>query len=125
MGPGSVSSSDEAGWRPFVEGLLQAQRHHELETEIIDLFRAAHLRAASPKGRKRTPNGYRLDSVRELRSRAVATRATGPRFYDVVPLNARTRFVFLDYCCVAELGGALNATALTLRGTKPRISPAT
>ena len=36
--PGSVSSSDEAGWRPFVEGLLQAQRHHELETEIIDLF---------------------------------------------------------------------------------------
>ena len=40
----------------------------------------------------------------------------GPRFYDVVPLNARTRFVFLDYCCVAELGGALNATALTLRG---------
>ncbi len=42
---------------------------------------------------------------------------TGPRFYDVVPQNPDTRFVFLDYCCAKglELGGAPNATALTLR----------
>ncbi len=36
--PGSLGSRDEAGWRPFVEGLLEAERKHELETEIVDLF---------------------------------------------------------------------------------------
>ena len=42
---------------------------------------------------------------------------TGPRFFDVVPQYPDTRFVFLDYCCAkgVELGGAPNATALTLR----------
>ena len=36
---------------------------------------------------------------------------------NVVPQYPDTRFVFLDYCCAkgAELGGAPNATALTLR----------
>ena len=36
--PGSLGSRDEAGWRPFVQGLLEAERKHELETEIVDLF---------------------------------------------------------------------------------------
>ena len=41
----------------------------------------------------------------------------GPRFFDVVAQYPDTRFVFLDYCCAKgdELGGAPNATALTLR----------
>jgi hypothetical protein len=36
--PGSPGGGDEAGWRPFVEGLLEAERKHGLETEVIDLF---------------------------------------------------------------------------------------
>jgi basic membrane protein A and related proteins len=45
---------------------------------------------------------------------------TGPPFYDVLALYPHTRFVFLDYCCVKgeELGGAPNATALTLRADR-------
>ena len=42
---------------------------------------------------------------------------TGPRFFDVVTQYPETHFVFLDYCCVkgAELEGAPNATALSIR----------
>ncbi|MGL6278659.1 MAG: BMP family lipoprotein, partial [Gaiella sp.] len=43
---------------------------------------------------------------------------TGPRFFDVVPQYPDTRFVFLDYCCVNGVGGAPNATALTLRASE-------
>ena len=117
--PGSLSSRDEAGHRPFVAGLLEAERKHELETEIVDLFP------------RRPPFGGRLDPGSEEDVERLSARLrsgefdlvvwplglTGPRFFDVVPQYPDTRFVFLDYCCVKglELGGAPNATALTLR----------
>jgi DNA-binding SARP family transcriptional activator/basic membrane lipoprotein Med (substrate-binding protein (PBP1-ABC) superfamily) len=117
--PGGLGSADEAGWRPFTEGLLKAQREHQVETEVIDLF--PH---RPPLG------GYQPGSQRDVERLSARLRSgnfdlvlwplglTGPEFFDVVPLNTQTRFVFLDYCCVKDLtlGGALNATAITLRG---------
>ena len=117
--PGSLSSRDEAGWRPFVEGLLEAERKHELETEIVDLFPRR-----PPRGGLDNP-GSKADVDRlsaRLRSGEFdlvlwPLALPGPRFFDVVPQYPDTRFVFLDYCCAkgVELGGAPNATALTLR----------
>ena len=118
VGPGSLSSRDEAGWRPFVEGLLEAERKHELETEIVDLFpRRPPLGGFEPGSQ---------DDVDRLSARLRSgdfdlvlwpLGLPGPRFFDVVPQYPDTRFVFLDYCCAKgfELGGAPNATALTLR----------
>jgi DNA-binding SARP family transcriptional activator/basic membrane lipoprotein Med (substrate-binding protein (PBP1-ABC) superfamily) len=116
--PGSLSSRDEAGWRPFVEGLLEAEGKHELETEIVDLF-----------ARRPPLGGFEPGSQEDVDRLSARLRSgefdlvlwplglPGPRFYDVVPQYPDTRFVFLDYCCAkgVELGGAPNATALTLR----------
>ena len=116
--PGSLNSRDEAGWRPFVEGLLKAEHTHELETEIIDLF-----------PRRPPMGGFEQGSEEDVERLSARLRSgdfdlvlwplglTGPRFFDVVPQYPDTRFVFLDYCCAKgiELGGAPNATALTLR----------
>jgi len=116
--PGVVGGEDEAGWRPFVEGLLNAEREHELEAEIVDLF-----------PRRPPMGGFEPGSPEDVERLSTRLRAgdfdlvlwplglTGPNFYDVVQQYPDTRFVFLDYCCVkgAELGGAPNATALTLR----------
>ena len=116
--PGSLSSRDEAGWRPFVEGLLEAEGKHELETEIVDLF-----------ARRPPLGGFEPGSQADVDRLSARLRSgefdlvlwplglPGPRFYDVVPQYPDTRFVFLDYCCAkgVELGGAPNVTALTLR----------
>ncbi len=116
--PGSLGSRDEAGGRPFVEGLLEAERKHELETEIIDLF-----------PRRPPMGGFEPGSKADVDRLSARLRSgefdlvlwplglTGPRFFDVVPQYPDTRFVFLDYCCArgAELRGAPNATAVTLR----------
>jgi DNA-binding SARP family transcriptional activator/basic membrane lipoprotein Med (substrate-binding protein (PBP1-ABC) superfamily) len=116
--PGSLSRRDENGARPFVEGLLEAERKHELETEIIDLFPRR-----PPRG------GFEPGSKADVARLSTRLRAgdfdlvvwplglTGPRFFDVVAQYPDTRFVFLDYCCVKglELRGAPNATALSLR----------
>jgi DNA-binding SARP family transcriptional activator/basic membrane lipoprotein Med (substrate-binding protein (PBP1-ABC) superfamily) len=116
--PGSVSSRDEAGWRPFVEGLLEAEGKHKLETEIVDLF-----------PRRPPLGGFEPGSQEDVDRLAARLRSgefdlvlwplglPGPRFFDVVPQYPGTRFVFLDFCCAKgpELRGARNATALTLR----------
>ena len=116
--PGSLSSRDEAGWRPFVDGLLEAERKHELETEIVDLF-----------PRRPPSGGFELGSREDVDRLSARLRSgkfdlvlwplglTGPPFFDVVDQHPDTRFVFLDYCCAkgAELGGAPNVTALKLR----------
>jgi DNA-binding SARP family transcriptional activator/basic membrane lipoprotein Med (substrate-binding protein (PBP1-ABC) superfamily) len=118
--PGVVGGDDQ-GWRPFVEGLLQAEREHELETEIVDLF-----------PRRPPLGGFEPGSQEDVERLSARLRSgsfdlvlwplglTGPNFYDVVPLYPDTRFVFLDYCCVkgAELGGVPNATALALRADR-------
>jgi hypothetical protein len=116
--PGGLGSRDEAGSRPFVEGLLEAEGKHELEAEIVDLF-----------PRRPTLGGFQTGSKADVDRLSARLRSgkfdlvlwplglTGPRFFDVVPQNPDTRFVFLDYCCAkgAELGGAPNVTALSLR----------
>lgn len=116
--PGSLNSRDEAGMRPFVEGLLEAERKHELETEIVDLF-----------PRRPPLGGFEPGSHEDVERLSARLHSgdfdlvlwplglTGPRFYDVVPQYPDTHFVFLDYCCAQglELGGAPNVTALTLR----------
>jgi DNA-binding SARP family transcriptional activator/basic membrane lipoprotein Med (substrate-binding protein (PBP1-ABC) superfamily) len=116
--PGSLSSRDEAGNRPFVEGLLKAERTHELETEIIDLF-----------PRRPPSGGFEQGSQEDVDRLSARLRSgkfdlvlwplglTGPSFFDVVPQYPDTHFVFLDYCCAKglELRGAPNTTALTLR----------
>ncbi len=118
--PGVVGGDDQ-GWRPFVEGLLKAEREHELETEIVDLF-----------ARRPPLGGFEPGSQEDVERLSARLRSggfdlvlwplglTGPNFYDVVPLYPDTRFVFLDYCCVegAELGGLPNATGLTLRADR-------
>jgi basic membrane lipoprotein Med (substrate-binding protein (PBP1-ABC) superfamily) len=117
--PGSVSSRDEAGWRPFVEGLLEAEREHGLETEIVDLF-----------SRRPPLGGFEPGSKADVDRLSARLRSgefdlvlwplglPGPLFLDVVPQYPDTRFVFLHYCCAAgpELKSAANATALSLRG---------
>jgi DNA-binding SARP family transcriptional activator/basic membrane lipoprotein Med (substrate-binding protein (PBP1-ABC) superfamily) len=116
--PGGLGSRDEAGSRPFVEGLLEAEGKHELEAEIVDLF-----------PRRPPLGGFQTGSKADVDRLSARLRSgkfdlvlwplglTGPRFFDVVPQNPDTRFVFLDYCCAkgAELGGAPNVTALSLR----------
>jgi DNA-binding SARP family transcriptional activator/basic membrane lipoprotein Med (substrate-binding protein (PBP1-ABC) superfamily) len=116
--PLSLNSRDEAGGRPFLEGLFEAERKHKLETEIVDLF-----------PRRPPLGGFEPGSQQDVGRLSARLRSgefdlvlwplglTGPRFFDVVPQNPDTRFVFLDYCCAkgAELGGAPNVTALTLR----------
>jgi basic membrane lipoprotein Med (substrate-binding protein (PBP1-ABC) superfamily)/DNA-binding SARP family transcriptional activator len=116
--PGSLSSRDEAGWRSFVQGLLEAERKHELETEIIDLFpRRPPLGGFDPGSQEDVDRlSARLRSG-EFDLVLWPLGLTGPAFFAVVPQYPDTQFVFLDYCCAkgAELGGAPNATALTLR----------
>ena len=116
--PGGLGIRDENGGGSFVEGLLQAESNHKLETEIVDLF-----------PRRPPLGGFEPGSQEDVDRLSARLRSgdfdlvlwpfglTGPRFYDVVPQNPDTRFVFLDYCCAKglELGGAPNATALTLR----------
>jgi basic membrane lipoprotein Med (substrate-binding protein (PBP1-ABC) superfamily)/tetratricopeptide (TPR) repeat protein len=116
--PGSLGSGDEPGGRPFLEGLFEAERKHKLETEIVDLF-----------PRRPSLGGFEPGSKADVDRLSARLRSgdfdlvlwplglTGPRFFDVVTQYPDTRFVFLDYCCAkgAELGGAPNVTALTLR----------
>ena len=101
-----------------MEGLLEAERKHELETEIVDLF-----------PRRPPMGGFEPGSQADVDRLSARLRSgdfdlvlwplglPGPRFFDVVPQYPDTRFVFLDYCCAkgVELGGAPNVTALTLR----------
>ena len=101
-----------------MEGLLEAERKHELETEIVDLF-----------PRRPPMGGFEPGSKADVDRLSARLRSgdfdlvlwplglPGPRFFDVVPQYPDTHFVFLDYCCAKglELGGAPNATALTLR----------
>ena len=84
-----------------MEGLLEAKRKHELETEIIDLF--PH---RPPLG------GFEPGSHEDVERLSARLRSgefdlvlwplglTGPRFFDVVTQYPETHFVFLDYCCV-------------------------
>jgi len=116
--PGSLGSRDENGSGPFVDGLLEAERMHELETEIIDLF-----------PRRPPLGGFEQGSHEDVERLSARLRSgdfdlvlwplglTGPPFFDVVAQYPDTHFVFLDYCCAkgADLGGAPNATALSLR----------
>jgi basic membrane lipoprotein Med (substrate-binding protein (PBP1-ABC) superfamily) len=116
--PGSLSSRDENGSRPFVDGLLEAERKHELETEIVDVFpRRPPLGGFEPGSQEDVDRlSARLQSG-DFDLVLWPIGLPGPRFFDVVHQYPDTRFVFLDYCCAegVELGGAPNATALTLR----------
>jgi basic membrane lipoprotein Med (substrate-binding protein (PBP1-ABC) superfamily)/DNA-binding SARP family transcriptional activator len=116
--PGSLGSRDENGSSQFVDGLLAAERKHELETEIIDLF-----------PRRPPTGGFDPGSQADVDRLSSRLRSgdfdlvlwplglPGPLFFDVVSQYPDTHFVFLDYCCAkgVELGGARNATALTMR----------
>jgi basic membrane lipoprotein Med (substrate-binding protein (PBP1-ABC) superfamily) len=116
--PGSLGVRDENGSRPFVEGLLEAKRKHELETQIVYLF-----------PRRPPLGGFEPGSHEDVERLSARLRSgefdlvlwplglTGPRFFDVVAQYPETHFVFLDYCCVKgpELNGAPNATALSMR----------
>jgi DNA-binding SARP family transcriptional activator/basic membrane lipoprotein Med (substrate-binding protein (PBP1-ABC) superfamily) len=115
--PGSVRAADEAGWRPFVEGLLTAQRQHQLETEIIDLFpRRPPLGGFEPGTQRDVERLAARLRLEELDLVLWPLGLTGPNFFAVVPQSPDTSFVFLDYCCVDSFGGAPNATTITLRG---------
>ena len=116
--PGSLGSRDEAGSRSFVEGLLEAERKHELETEVVDLF-----------PRRPPLGGFETGSREDVERLSARLRSgkfdlvlwplglPGSLFFDVVARYPDTHFVFLDYCCAAgpELKSAANVTALTLR----------
>jgi basic membrane lipoprotein Med (substrate-binding protein (PBP1-ABC) superfamily)/DNA-binding SARP family transcriptional activator len=114
-----VGSSDD-GWGPFVGGLLKAGRAHGLETETIYLFPRRPRFGGFAQGSQ--------EDVERLSARLESgdfdlvlwpLGLTGPRWYDILPRHPETSFVFLDYCCVdGELGGAPNATTLTLRGDR-------
>ena len=116
--PGSPGGEDEAGWRPFVDGLIAAERRHGVETEFVDLF------PRRPSLGGNAPGSY--EDVRRLSARLKAgdfdlviwpLGLTGPNFWEVVPENPETHFVYLDFCCVArELGDAPNVTTITPRG---------
>ena len=116
--PGSLDSRDEAGWRPFVEGLLEAERRHGVETEIVDLFPRRPPLGGFEQGSQEDVErlSARLESG-EFDLVLWPLGLTGPPFFDVVSKYPDTHFVFLDYCCATgvELGGAPNITALTLR----------
>ena len=128
MGTRQPRQPRRSGVEAVVEGLLEAERKHELETEIVDLFPRR-----PPKG------GFEPGSQADVDRLSARLRSgefdlvlwplglPGPRFFDVVPQYPDTRSVFLDYCCAkgAELGGAPNATALTYAPARPPISPAT
>ena len=98
--PGSLSIRDENGSGPFVDGLLAAERKHELETEIIDLF-----------PRRPPTGGFDPGSQADVDRLSARLRSgdfdlvlwplglPGPRFFDVVAQYPDTQFVFLDYCC--------------------------
>ena len=76
--PGSLGSRDENGSSPFVDGLLEAERKHELETEIVDLFPRRPPDGWLP-GRfaSRCRPAFCAAPVRGLRSRLVASWAHG------------------------------------------------
>lgn len=113
--PGSAGGDD--GWKPFVEGLLAAERTHGIQTDIVDLFPRR-----PPRG------GFEPGSPADVRRLSERLKSgdfdlvlwplglTGPEFYAVVPNNPDTRFAFLDFCCVRDIvAGSENATTLTLR----------
>lgn len=116
--PGGIGSGQEAGWKPFVDGLLAAEREHNVETEIVDLF-----------PRRPPAGGYEPGSkedVERLSARLGSGRfdlvvwpegLTGPHFFAVVSRYPHTRFVFIDYCCATDPGldGAPNVTTIALR----------
>ena len=115
--PGSISTGDEASWGPFLVGLLEAERKHELTTEIVDLYPRRPATGGFDSGSKADVD--RLSA--RLQSGAFdlvlwPLGLPGPRFYQVVPQHPDTHFVFLDYCCAnGVVGGAPNVTAVTLR----------
>jgi DNA-binding SARP family transcriptional activator/basic membrane lipoprotein Med (substrate-binding protein (PBP1-ABC) superfamily) len=114
LGP---AGADEAGWRPFVDGLLAAERTYGIETEIVDLFPRRPPRGGFEPG---SP-----EDVHRLSERLKAgdfdlvlwpQGLTGPNFYAVVPENPDTRFAFLDFCCVRDVVvDSRNTTTITLR----------
>lgn len=118
--PGTLGGYDEAGWKPFVEGLVKAQRKYGVETEIVDLFPRRPPRGGDEPGS--------LEDVARLSHRLETgdfdlviwpLGLTGPNFYAVVPEYPDTHFVFLDFCCVdPDLAGAPNATSITPRGAE-------
>lgn len=116
--PSRLGGYDEEGWRPFVEGLVAAERKHGVETEIVDLFphrpALGGFEPGSPGDVKRLSE--RLGSEKfDLVLWPLGL--TGPNFYVVVGENPDTHFVFLDYCCVeGAFGETRNATSITLRG---------
>ena len=118
--PGAVGGDDQ-GWRPFVAGLLEAERKHDLDAEIVDLFPRRPPRGGFEEGSSQDVERL-SDRLRSSGFDLVLwpLGLTGPNFYDVVPQYPDTRFVFLDFCCVegVELGGAANATGLTLRADR-------
>ena len=116
--PGGPGGDDEAGWRPFVDGLIAAERRHGVETQFVDLF------PRRPPLGGNAPGTY--DDVRRLSARLEAadfdlrfgrSGVTGPNFHDVVLEHPDTHFVFLDFCCAArDLWSAPNVTTITPRG---------
>lgn len=115
--PDGPGGDDEAGWTPFVDGLLAAERTYGVEGEIVDLFPRR-----PPRG------GYEPGSSEDVHRLSERLKAgdfdlvlwpeglTGPNFYAVLPENPDTRFAFLDYCCVRDLvADSQNATTITLR----------
>ena len=118
--PGGPGGYDEAGWQPFVDGLLAAERKHGIETEIIDLFpRRPPLggdQPGSPEDVERLSErlrGGNFDLV------LWPLGLTGPNFYAAVAANPDTRFAFLDFCCVGDVvAGSPNTTTITLRADR-------
>jgi DNA-binding SARP family transcriptional activator/basic membrane lipoprotein Med (substrate-binding protein (PBP1-ABC) superfamily) len=115
--PGGPGGGDDAGWKPFVDGLLAAERTYGIETEIVDLF-----------PRRPIDGGFAQGSPADVRRLSERLKSgdfdlvlwpqglTGPNFFAVVPENPDTRFAFLDFCCVRDVGAdSENATTMTLQ----------
>jgi basic membrane lipoprotein Med (substrate-binding protein (PBP1-ABC) superfamily) len=116
-GPGGY---DEAGWQPFVDGLLAAERRYGIEAEIIDLF--SHRpplggdQPGSPEDVERLSERLRVGDFDLV---LWPLGLTGPNFYAAVPENRHTQFAFLDFCCVGDvLAGSPNTTTITLRADR-------
>ena len=107
---------DEDTLKPFVEGLLRAERTHGVTTETFAMFADGVPEDVTPS----TADIQRLDSyLRSGEFDLVLWPGAGvfTEFLGAIPDNPDTRFALIDTCCVADrpLDERRNATGFTFR----------